>query len=244
MRNRAFASMVAGLALAACSGSGSKGSEGPGNSHVTDDLDTDDAGPVAGDPANPCGDPANPCAGGEPAVDPDAPLVTFELANSHDIDLEFSIEKGWGLAVSGYSGEPGKGAKPIILFPKHCTAACEVDEAERCPVCEGPDGVKEEKEAEQRQVVAPGESHTLAWDGMVHVYKKTKGLSPKGKKKSCECYERVMVEPNTYTLRACGLRVTKSAKKTSKYQCVTAEVELPPSEPTTIKFDFGAPPAK
>lgn len=236
---RSIVLVVCGLALCACSGGGPKDPTGPGDTHVADDLDTDNPDPAG----NPC-DPNNPCAGadaGPPAVDPAAPLVTFELHNSHDVDLEFSYEKGWGLAVSGYSGKPGKGAKPIILYPKHCTAACEVTEAERCPVCEGPDGVKAEKEAELRQVVTPGETFELAWDGMVHAYEKTRGLSPKGKGTRCECFKRVMVEPNTYTLRACGLRVTKSAKKTSKYQCVTTEVELPPAAPTTITFDFGKP---
>jgi hypothetical protein len=230
-----MAAALAALALG-CSGGGSGGGASePGTGHAADDLDTDKdpipvTNPCAGDPANPCaGDPTNPCAS-DPAVDPNAPLVTFQLHNSHDVPLEFSIEKGWSLIVSGYSGKPPK-ATPIILFPSYCTASCDADE--QCPTCEKPEGVKEEKEAENRIAIEPGQTHELAWDGQVHAYEKVK--------RSCQCYRKQPVPPETYTLRACGLRVTKSAKKTSKFQCVTTEVQLPPEAPTTIKFDFGKP---
>lgn len=254
MRNRALVGLFASLALAACSGgSGTKNTTEPGTNHVADTLDTDapDPGAPAGDggavAANPCGPPANPCAGagadgGVPGMDPgnpNAPLVTFELHNSDDNDIEFSYEKGWALVVSGYTGTPPN-ATPIILFPKFCTASCDAGEDAVCPVCEGPENAKAEREAETRQVVTPGTSFELAWDGNVHVYQKTTGTQG-NKTRGCQCYTKQPVTAGNYTLRACGIRVTKSAKKTSKFQCVTTQVDLPPPAPTTVKFDFAKP---
>ncbi len=226
------------LALAmvlGCSGGSGKGPTGPGNSHA-----------ATGDQGNPCGGLAdNPCAGGDAgagtteAAQP-ASLVTFELVNTDpDQPLELAIDKGWSLVISGYSGTPPK-ATPIILFPQHCTASCDAGDEDRCPVCEAPKDAAAEKQGEQRLVIEPGKSYSQPWDGQVHLYEKGKGTQ-KGRRTSCQCFRMEPVPPETYTLRACGLRVTTSAKKTSKFQCATTEVQLPPAEPTTIRFEFPKP---
>ncbi|HUH06082.1 MAG TPA: hypothetical protein VML75_29035 [Kofleriaceae bacterium] len=224
MNARTIVSLLLGSALSlGCGGQQNQPSTGNANS-----LDVAEPAPDAGLVDENGGEPT------EPVVDPNAPLVTFELHNSADKDLAFAIDKGWSLVVSGYSGKPPK-AKPIILFPTHCTSACEVTKAEGCPVCATPVKAAEEKEAVLREVVAPGATFELGWDGEIHVYEKAK---VKGKR--CDCFTKKPVEPATYTLRACGLRITTSAKATSKFQCVTSEVTLPPSEPTRIRFDFAA----
>jgi len=239
---RAGASVALAMVLGCSGGSGAgKGAAGPGNDHAGNG----DQSNGAGDQANPCGgDTGNPCAAGGDAgtAEPEKPasLVTFELVNTDpDQPLELAVDKGWSLVISGYSGKPPK-ATPIILFPQHCTAACDAADEERCPVCEAPKDAAAEKEGEQRLVIEPGKSYSQPWDGQVHAYEKGKGMQ-KGRRTSCQCYRLQPVPPDTYTLRACGLRVTTSAKKTSKFQCVTTEVQLPPAEPTTIRFEFPKP---
>jgi hypothetical protein len=229
MNARTIITLLFGSALSLGCGGQQNQPTGPDSKKGADSLDVAEPGPDAG---NPCGEPVNPCEPTEPVVDPNAPLVTFELHNSADEDLAFAIDKGWSLVVSGYSGQPPK-AKPIILFPMHCTSACDVTKAEGCPVCAKPVKAAEEKEAVLREVVAPGATFELAWDGEIHAYEKAKVNG-----KRCDCFTKKPVEPATYTLRACGLRITTSAKATSKFQCVTSEVALPPTEPTRIRFDF------
>lgn len=237
---RAGASLALAMVLGCSGGSGAgKGVASPGNDHATDQ-----ANGGGGDQANPCGgDTANPCAGGDAGTaEPEKPasLVTFELVNTDpDQPLELAIDKGWSLVISGYSGKPPK-ATPIIMFPQHCTASCDASDEERCPVCEAPKDAAAEKAEEQRLVIEPGKSYSQPWDGQIHAYEKCKGTQ-NGKRASCQCFRLQPVPPETYTLRACGLRVTKSAKKTSKFQCVTTEVQLPPAEPTTIRFEFPKP---
>lgn len=221
------------FALAVAAGCGGKQSQ-PTGPDPADSLDVAQPTPDAAMP-NPCGDPANPCVPAEPEVDPNAPLVTFELHNAHTNDLAFAIDKGWSLAISGYSGQPPK-ATPIILFPMHCTASCEVTKTDGCPVCAKPEKAADERAAEVREVVAAGATFELPWDGEIHVYEKTR---VKGTR--CDCFTKKAIEPGTYTLRACGLRITTSAKATSKFQCVTNEVTLPPTEPTRIRFEFAEP---
>ena len=136
------------------------------------------------------------------------------------------------------SGTPPN-AKSILMYPTHCTAACESAEAERCPVCVKPTD-EAGKELEQREVIAAGAQRDFPWDGEVFVYEKTKGVQD-GKAKSCTCYRKEPVAANTYTVRACGLRITKSAKASSKYQCPTATMTLPADGPLVVEFDFPQP---
>ncbi|HTM22815.1 MAG TPA: hypothetical protein VL172_19970, partial [Kofleriaceae bacterium] len=166
-----------------CSGGGSGsqgpgGPGGPGDTHVDHDLDTGTAADAG------VGGGTEPGAvDGGAAVTPPAAgaLVTVEIKNTGSSDLEFNIDKGWSIALSGFSGVPPK-AKPILIFPKFCTAACDSDDS--CPKCEAPEKASDESKMEQRVVVPPGKSHIIEWDGNVHVYSKVAG------KKACECYAK------------------------------------------------------
>lgn len=222
------------LALSTCSGGGQgqqgSGPGGPGDTHAGD-LDTgDQAGGDAGAGEAAAGDAGT-------AVAPTGPqaLVTFELKNSGTTEVEFNIDKGWGAVMFGYSGKPPK-AKSIEIFPRFCTAACDAPEAEKCPKCERPEKAKEEAGLEQRFPVPAGKSHVIEWDGQVHSYQKTKA----GKAK-CDCFSKAMVPAESYTLRVCGLRVTKTAADRTRQQCVDQVVQLPPAAPTRLVFDFVDP---
>jgi len=219
-----------------CSGGGqgqAGGPGGPGDTHVGD-LDTSDHPPAdAGAAESLPGTPDAAPAAGTGATP--GSLVTFELKNTGTSDLELAIDKGWGLVLSGYSGKPPK-AVAILLFPSFCTASCDLGDDERCPKCDKPDSSKNEIASEQRVVVPAGKSQLVEWDGQIHQYESTKA----GRKK-CDCYHKVAVPAETYTLRACGLRVTKTADKRSKMQCPTQEVQLPPEAPTRIVFEFPDP---
>ena len=71
----------------------------------------------------------------------------------------------------------------------------------------------------------------------------TKAQKAKGKRNGqgvrCRCYETVEPPPEEYIIKACGLRKTKSAKKPSRYQCVTSTLTLPVTDPVTVELDFG-----
>ena len=129
------------------------------------------------------GTPGSPTAQGT-AIGPDATVdangqmvetptspVTFRLKNTAQQDLAFSIEKGWQHVVFAYSGVPPK-AKPIVLFPTFCTAACDASAEEICPYCPEPESVKEIKAAEQRQIVKPGAFFDVPWDGCTTLTRK------------------------------------------------------------------------
>lgn len=165
--------------------------------------------------------------------------VTFRLVNQAKEDLVFSIDKGWQPVIFAFSGKPPK-AKSIIMFPKFCTASCDAAAEERCPVCAEPEKVSDVKNAEQRQVVAAGASIEVPWDGEVYVYEKTKGTRD-GKNKRCDCYRKEPVPPETYTVRACGLRITKTASSTTKYQCVDGTMMFPAEGPQVVTLEFPKP---
>lgn len=228
----------AGLIFAACGGESQKVPQTPS---VTK---TSQGSTKATSPEAPSGE------GGEPVSDAGvgvngqvvgaAPsLVTFRLKNTYSEDLSFSIEKGWQHLVFAYSGTPPN-AKSIVMFPKHCTASCDVSKEEVCPYCPEPETVKEIKAAEVHQVVKAGEFYDLPWDGQQLVYKKTKGTR-NGRAARCECYESQDVPPETYTVQACGLRVTNSAKKSTKYQCAKGTMTFPMTSPQVIELEFGKP---
>ena len=88
-----------------------------------------------------------------------------------------------------------------------------------------------------REVVAPGASLDLPWDGQVFVYEKTRGAN----RQRCECYRTEEVPPETYTVKVCGLRLTKSAAKSTKLQCAETTMTVPADEPQVITVEFPAP---
>lgn len=221
--------MIIGIVLG-CGGSQAPAQSAPGDTHATgpeQDLDAVPAG-MSEEVAIPEDVEPTPEA-------PQAP-VTFRLVNRADEDLVFSIEKGWQTSFIAFSGKPPK-AKPIIMFPKFCTASCDAAAEEVCPVCEAPEKVDEVKAAEQRQVVAPGASLDVPWDGQVFVYEKTRGAN----RQRCECYRTEEVPPETYTVKVCGLRLTKSAAKSTKLQCAETTMTVPADEPQVITVEFPAP---
>lgn len=221
-----FSVMFVGIALG-CGGSQAP-AQGPGDSHATgEDIDEVPAG-MDEEPTEPAEEP-------EPA-EPQPP-VTFRLVNLASEDLVFSIEKGWQTSFIAFSGKPPK-ATPIVMFPKFCTASCDVAAEEVCPVCQEPDKVKDVKAAEQHEVVAPGASLDVPWDGQVFVYEKTRGAR---KSQRCECYRTQEVPPETYTVKVCGLRLTKSATKSTKLQCAETTMTVPADEPQVVTVEFPAP---
>lgn len=167
------------------------------------------------------------------------PAVTFHIVNSAKTDLVFSVEKGWYIYLSAYSGKPPH-AKPIVMFPKSCTASCDTADEERCPYCPEPEGVKEVKAAEQRVVVPAGESYDVPWDGQIFVYERTSGTT-EGKQTTCNCYRNEPAPAETYTVRGCGLRLTDNAKTSSQLQCVFGEMTLPAAEPLVVTLELGEP---
>lgn len=201
---------------------------------TADDLDVPDSGDDADSAAPTIGKAApdrGADAGDESAGDnTKAPAVTFRLKNSAKDDLVFSVDKGWQPVIFAFSGQPPK-AKSILMFPKHCTASCELSGEERCPVCAAPEKVKDIIAAETREVVAPGKSFDVPWDGQIYLHDK----------KDCDCYRREPVPPETYTVRACGLRITKSAKKSTKMQCADGTMTFPADGPQVVELDFPTP---
>jgi hypothetical protein len=161
-------------------------------------------------------------------------MVTAEIKNTGSSDLELAVDKGWGLVLNGYSGTPPN-AKPILIFPNYCTAACDADDP--CPKCEQPDSATAESKLEQRIVIPAGKSHNVEWDGKVHIYQKGAG-------KRCQCFTKAPVPPETYTLQSCGFRITKSAGSRTQLQCIKQQVKLPADKPTRLTFEFPALPPK
>jgi hypothetical protein len=221
------------LALAGACGSGAPrganttpaGGTGAGTGAAPTGTGTG-AAPVDAAPAEPPGPPAP---------------YTFKLVNQAEQPLVFSLDHGWQPVIFGYSGKPPK-AKPIVMFPKFCTAACEAPDAERCPVCEAPEKVADVKAAEKREVVAPGQALPVPWQGLVHVYQKT-SAKPDGKKKvRCDCYKTQPVAEGSYTIKACGFRVTDKPNTPSRLQCVEGQLQVPAQTPAVIELVFPALP--
>jgi hypothetical protein len=167
-----------------------------------------------------------------------AAQVTFVLKNSHRQELVFNMDRGWQPNLFAYRGKPPH-AKWILMFPKHCAASCDASEGKRCPACREPEA-RDELKAQKLARVAPGDEIEVPWDGRVYRYEKARGKR-KGKRLRCECHRTEPAPPGTYTVRACGLRLTKSATQRSQLQCETAQMTLPPSGPLRVEFDFGAP---
>lgn len=227
--------LVAVLAVCvACGGSGKGETSGPRAGESSGgDLETPAGGGEGG--AEGEGADAGPTEPTGPAA-----AVTFVLKNSHSEELAFNMDRGWGINIFAYTGKPPK-AKTIIMFPKHCTTACSLDEAERCPVCPEPEKVKDIKAAQKMEKVAPGASLEVPWDGQALVYSKTKGAAS-GKSKKCECHAPEAAPDGEYTVKACGLRLTTEVGKNTQLQCVEGTMTLPASEPIKVELDFGAPP--
>lgn len=165
--------------------------------------------------------------------------VTFVLRNSHDQELAFSMDRGWQPNLFAYRGKPPR-AKWILMFPKHCAASCDAAEEKRCPVCKEPERAKDQLKAQKFERVAPGDEISVPWDGQAFRYEKTR-VGRKGKRKRCECHRSEPAPAGTYTVKACGLRLTRSAERRSRLQCVEAEMTLPASGPTRVELDFGDP---
>lgn len=228
--------------LLGCGGTQNPASSEPlGDTHervASDDMDpsTD----VSGDPAGP-GAEDEVGTGAEPGPAPveEPPAVTFRLVNTAKQDLAFSIDKGWQPVIFAFSGKPPN-AKSILMFPKFCTASCDAAAEEVCPYCPEPENVKEAKASEQRQVVAAGDSIEVPWDGEIFVYEKTRGTRD-GKRQRCDCYRKEPVPPETYTVRACGLRITKTADRSTKYQCVDGTMSFPADGPQEVILEFPTP---
>jgi hypothetical protein len=187
-----------------------------------DDLDGDEPGSADRSQGAAAADKAK-------AEPPPKPAVTFKLVNRAGEDLVFSTDKGWQPVIFAFSGKPPN-AKSILMFPTSCTAAC--DAAEACPVCAPPETGRGTKVNENREVVAPAGALEVPWDGQIHVYEKVAG------KKGCECYRKETPPPATYTVRACGLRITRSAKSSSKMQCTDTTMTLPADEPQVVELTF------
>jgi len=227
------------LVALSCGGKQSTGSETGGsksNDSVADDLDV--PGEMGGD-KNTADGTSGDSGAESPAAAGNKTPVTFRLENMADSELSFSLDRGWQPVIIAYSGTPPN-AKGILMFPKFCTAACDAAENEVCPVCEQPENVKDIKAAEKREIVAPGDSLDVPWDGQVFEYKKTKGKQDR-KRVDCDCYTKAEVPPETYTVKACGLRITKSAKKASKLQCVDGQMTFPSDGPQVVELKFPRP---
>lgn len=222
------------ITVASCGGAKHGDGEVPGVSHKT--ADGDGGGTtLAGDDIDTPMSSQLPDAGALDAG-PVAP-VTFVLKNSGEKDLFLNMDKGWQAVIYAYSGKPPE-ARSMLMFPKHCTASCEAPPEEVCPYCPEPERVKDIKKAEKHEAVAPGTTREVPWDGLARSYKRIRGTQ-KGKRVRCECFNAVEPEPETYTIKACGLRKTQSAKKRSTYQCVEASLTLPIEEPVRVELDFG-----
>jgi hypothetical protein len=170
---------------------------------------------------------------------PPAAAVTFVMNNTYSEELVFNMDRGWGANILAFRGKPPK-AVSIIPFAKYCTAACDAPADERCPFCPEPETLKDKKESQHFEHVASGGHLEVPWDGKVHVYSKTQGVR-EGKKRRCECYRVEDAQPGTYQVKACGLRLTKTANQRSQLQCVEASLTVPASAPERVEFQFDAP---
>jgi hypothetical protein len=164
------------------------------------------------------------------------PAVTFVLKNSHDQELAFNMDLGWQPNLFAYTGKPPK-AVSILMFPKFCTESCEAAAEERCPTCTQPEKTSDILAAQKMERVPPGEELEVPWDGNMFVYEKTRGA----RKVRCECHRTEEAPAGTYTVKACGLRLTTTAEERSRLQCVEGQMTLPAEEPLRVELDFGAP---
>jgi len=213
----------------ACGGQGDKDANLPGHSSqgqgATDlDAELGQDGQLLSDPA--AGQTDVPAATSAPFV--------FVVKNTHTEELVFNMDRGWGGSVLAYSGVPPN-ATSIIPFAKHCSAACGTSMPDLCPVCEEPEHLKDIRAAQKLERLAPGASLEIPWDGMVHVYEKV------AEQRGCECFQTAPVAPAEYTVNICGLRLTSTAKESSKLQCVPGKVTVPASGPQRVEFVFAAP---
>jgi hypothetical protein len=171
---------------------------------------------------------------------PPPAAVTFVLHNTHpDQDLVFSLDRGWQPVIFAFSGEPPN-ATPIIMFPKHCTTTCDEAEEAICPSCPEPTDFRDIAASQVREVVAPGETFEVEWDAEVFVYSDTRGTR-NGRRVACECHEKEPVPEETYTVRACGFRVSTEPNRPSTYQCVDAEMTFPADGPMVVELEFPVP---
>jgi len=200
----------------------------------TDPMATGPDGGVGALPSNDAGAGAAVTPDAGPITDPNAPFVTFRLKNSTSKDIELNLNQGWKLVVIAYTGVRFKGAISLEMFPRFCTAACSSAKADRCPYCKKPKGNKNEKDAQKRQVIPPGKTFDIPWDGTVHKYKKTRGK--RGKR--CSCFTTSNVKDNTYNVEAFGLHITTSAKKRSKLQRAKATMKTDGSTKQVVLLDF------
>ncbi len=181
----------------------------------------------------------DPCMGTAAEPAPPENGVIFRLRNTSDKELVFSLDKGWQPILFAFSGKPPK-AKSLLMFPTHCTASCGTQADSRCPYCPEPVKVRDIKKAEKREIVAPGAFIDVPWNGEAYVYQKTKGKR-RARTVRCQCYNKRSPEPAVYTVRACGLRLTDSAKHSSKYQCESTEMSLPDQTGQIIEIEFASP---
>jgi len=190
-----------------------------------------DSAPVA--PGDVTAAPSQPAEA--PAIRAPVPLppvagTTIELKNDGDGDLMFSTTKGWQSLVFAYTGKPPK-AKSVMLFEAYCTASCDAGDAV-CPVCPAPKNKKEELAMAKSETAAVGGSIKVPWDGKVFVYDKAPG------KHHCKCWKKVDPPPDTYTIKACGLRPSKEPGKPSKPVCSETQAALGGPAPATITISF------
>jgi len=228
---------TAAMLLAGCGG-GKQATRGDGVGDTHANQDGDEV-PLAGDGT--AGGDAGPGEAELPDAGAPPPAVIFRIVNSGADELSFNMNKGWQPVIFAWSGERGKGAKPIIMFDKFCTASCDLGEEEVCPYCPPPENNKAAREAQKYEHVAAGGSLDVPWDGLAYTYEKTRGLQ-EGKKKKCECWRKAEPPPEEYTVMACGQRLTDQANVHSAHQCVEAKMTLPPTEtPMVVTFDFPKP---
>lgn len=231
---------LAALALA-CGGGKQTDPERPGDTHTSKrgadqgDEGEGDSGEGEGETEEGEGQPVE----GEGETQEEGPpaAVTFVLKNSDDAqELAFNMDLGWNTSLFAYRGKPPK-AVSILMFPKFCTESCEASAEERCPTCPQPERTQDILAAQKLEKVAPGEELEVPWDGQMFVYEKTRA-----NKVRCECHRSEPAPEGTYTVKACGLRLTTTAEERSRLQCAEAEMTLPAEEPIRVELDFGTPP--
>jgi hypothetical protein len=166
---------------------------------------------------------------------PPASAITFVLTNTGREELALNLDYGWGAVLQAFYGKPPH-AKPILMFPTFCTAACDAPDADRCMSCPRPEKVADIRNAQKLEKIAPGASLEVPWDANVHAYQVTK---PKeGKIKKCKCFSLEPAPAQTYTVRACGLRLSTSVEKSSRMVCAEGQMTLPVTEPTRVELSF------
>lgn len=206
------------------------------------------AGGVVGQP--PAGEPV--ADGEQPAgtpvdagMPPDAQLppapVTFVLKNTGSEELALNLDQGWGAVIQAWSGKPPK-AKVIRMYPKFCTASCDSAETERCPVCQQPEKLTDIRAAQKLEKIPPGGQLEVRWEAQAVQLEKTRGVQADGKPAKCECYRMAEPPAETYSIRACGLRLTTTVDKTTQLICAEGQMTLPVSGPTQIELAFADPP--